>query len=253
MSGTGSDAPRRPRALLWTAVALLALFAAMAVAVGLDPATPFTQRLDDAWRALVGAAPGSGSYRWFLPMTFQYFGELPGVLLVVVVLTGVLALLGRWRSALFLLAVNAIGPGLISQAAKKLVDRPRPAPGLTGGYGPLFPVDQGSFPSGHVCFAAALVVGVAALIPAVHRTTRVAWWAIGGLFTLGVAWQRTLVNAHWLSDTAFGLVGGAGAALLMWWVFWPWLRRDQSRPAWWRRATDPDPNGQVASTGGALG
>ncbi|MNJ04708.1 hypothetical protein D3C73_1655920 [compost metagenome] len=47
-----------------------------------------------------------------------------------------------------------------------------------------------------------------------------------------MVWQRTLINAHWLSDTLFGLVAGVAGALLVWWAFWPLLQRDYGRPVW---------------------
>ena len=44
--------PRRPRALLWWSLGLLAALAAMGVLVALNPASPLTQPIDDAWRAI---------------------------------------------------------------------------------------------------------------------------------------------------------------------------------------------------------
>jgi len=217
--------------MLWWALGLLAVFAAMGAAIAVDPSAPFPQPLDDAWRGLVGVGPDSGAYSWFLPMFFQLFGELPGVFVTVVVIPLALVLIGRWRSALFFLSVIALAPGLLSQAMKNLVDRPRPAADpILGLFEPLFSVDHGSFPSGHSISAAATAVSIAALIPPSRALARRAWWVIGALLMAGMAWQRTLVNAHWLSDTLVGLVTGAGAALLLWWAFWPWLHRDYGRP-----------------------
>jgi len=222
----------RPIALLWWALGLLAAFIVMGVAVGLNPDAPFTQGIDDAWRALVGTSPDSGTYTWFGPMFFQFLGEAPGAIAMMLIPVG-LAVVGRWRSALFFLAASLVSMGLYSQGMKNLVHRPRPAVDeALGLYGPLFQVDHGSFPSGHAVSAAALVFGIAALIPAARRTVRRVWWIVGAALMLGMMWQRTLINAHWLSDTVFGLVAGAAGVLLMWWAFWPWLQRDDGRPVW---------------------
>jgi len=224
--------------MLWWALGLLAVFVAMGIAIAPDPSAPFTQPLDDAWRAVVGVGPDSGAYTWFVPMFFQQLGELPGVIVTVVVLPLALVAVGRWRSALFFVSVTAFGPGLLSQAMKNLVDRPRPAADPTLGlFGPLFSVDHGSFPSGHSISAAALAVSVAALIPPSRTLARRVWWVIGALLMVGMVWQRTLVNAHWLSDTLTGLLTGVAAALLMWWAFWPLLHRDHVRPLPFLRAS----------------
>jgi undecaprenyl-diphosphatase len=208
----------------------------MGIAIAPAPATPFTQPLDDAWRALIGVGADSGAYPRFVTMFFQQFGELPGVVVTVLLIPLALVLVGRWRSAVFFVSVIALGPGLLSQVMKNLVDRPRPIADATLGLsGPLFSVDHGSFPSGHSISAAAFAVSVAALIPPSRTLVRRAWWVLGLLLMLGMAWQRTLVNAHWLSDTLVGLVTRVGAALLMWWAFWPWLHREYGRPISSRR------------------
>ncbi len=224
---------RRPAALLWWSLGLLAAFVAMGVAVGLNPEAPFTQGLDDGWRAFVGAAPDGGAHTWALPMLFQYLGELPGAVLTVILIPLGLVVVGRWRSTLFFLSATLVSAGLLSQGMKNLVHRPRPADDAALGlYAPLFQVDHGSFPSGHAVSAAALVFGIAALIPATRVVARRVWWIVGAVIMLGMMWQRTLINAHWLSDTFFGLVAGAAGVLLMWWAFWPWLQRDYGRPVW---------------------
>lgn len=228
----GRTGIRRPIALLWWALGLLAAFILMGIAVALYPDAPFTQAIDDAWRAAVGVGSDSLAYTWFGPMFFQFLGEAPGAIAMLLIPIA-LAVVGRWRSGLFFLSAALLSMGLYSQGMKNLVHRPRPAADAALGlYGPLFQVDHGSFPSGHAVSAAVLVFGVAALIPATRRTARRVWWIVGAALMLGMMWQRTLVNAHWLSDTVFGLIAGVAGVLLMWWAFWPWLQRDYGRPVW---------------------
>ncbi|GAA2449436.1 phosphatase PAP2 family protein [Agromyces soli] len=229
--------PRRPRALLVLGLSGLAVFVAFAFAVAANVEQPFTQPFDDAWRAFVGLAPGTGGESWALPMFFQYLGELPGAVLTILLIPIWLFVVRRWRSALFFLAAEFGGTLLVSQLVKNLVDRPRPADDVAANlFGPLFQVDHGSFPSGHSVSAGILLVGVAALLPVAKRRW---WWLVGGLIAVGMVWQRTLINAHWFSDAVVGVIGGASATLVLWWAFATLLQRDYGKPLF--RRTTPAP------------
>lgn len=229
----------RPRWMLWTALGLLAVFAALAVGVLAAPDAPWSQGLDDLWRSGIGVGPESALPGFVLAQMFQHLGQLPGAVLMMILLPLVLVLLGRWRSALFVIAVQLAGPGLLSQVTKNLVDRPRPADDAVGGlFGPLVQVDHGSFPSGHSVSMAAIIISVLALIPASAVWVRRIWIVLGVLLAAGMVWQRTLINAHWFTDTCAGLIGGAAVAILLWWAFLPWLRRDQQRRVWFLRKAD---------------
>jgi membrane-associated phospholipid phosphatase len=226
-------APPRPRAMLWTAIGLLAVFVLLAVGVLAAPEAPWSQALDDLWRGAVGVGPDSWLPGFALAQLFQHLGQLPGAVLMFLLLPLFLVLVGRWRSALFVIAVQLAGPGLLSQLTKNLVDRPRPAEDTVAGlFGPLVQVDHGSFPSGHSVSMAALIITVLALIPASAVWARRVWIVLGALLAVGMVWQRTLINAHWFSDTCAGLIGGTAVALLLWWAFLPWLRRDHARRVW---------------------
>jgi undecaprenyl-diphosphatase len=85
----------------------------------------------------------------------------------------------------------------------KAVDlRPRPNGDLWGGIG--------SFPSGHTAYAAVLGVTAGALF---HRT----WvWVCGFAFIAAMALSRTVVGAHWLTDTLAGAACGSALAVLVW-------------------------------------
>jgi undecaprenyl-diphosphatase len=225
--------------MLRGAIVLLAVFLAVGVVMTLGT-RPVVQPLDDWWRGIVGAAPDSSLYHGPVPMLFQYIGELPGAIVAVVVIPLALVVVGRWRSALFFLSSYATMT-LATQVVKNIVDRPRPAPDAAAGlYGPLFTVDHGSFPSGHAATVGVLVVSIAALIPSGRRALRRVWWVVGAVLMVGIVWQRTLVNAHWLTDTLTGLVAGAGCGLLIWWAFWPLLRQDYGRPVRFTDAAKAD-------------
>lgn len=222
---TNSTATKRPRWMLMTGIGALIAFALFAATVAVNPANPFTQAIDDAWRRLVGSdhGPESGP----VPMFFQYLGEGPGALVFAIILPVALLITRRWRSALFIFA-GLVASTFVSQLTKNLVNRPRPAEDLDNGlFGPLFSVDHGSLPSGHSVTAGFVIVAIAALIPQAHRWI---WWIFGAVLAAGMVWQRTLINAHWLSDTIAGLLGGAGVTLILWWAFAPLLDRDRGRP-----------------------
>lgn len=227
--------PRQPRdrRLLWIGVILLALVGVQAIAVASNPESPWTQGIDDIWRAWVGVGPESGAYTWFVPMFFQYLGQLPGIVSVFLLLPLALFLVGRWRSALYVMAVQIAAPGLVSQVLKNTVNRPRPeADDALGLFGPLFHVDHGSFPSGHATSAGALAVILIALIPHATRARTIALFVISAFLIVGMVWQRTLVNAHWITDAVSGVMVGAGVSLVLWWAFEPWLRQDRGRRPW---------------------
>jgi len=228
--GQRAVARRRPRWMLWAGIAALVVFAAFAIHVGLDPRHPFTQPMDDAWRRIIGS---KGPELGIVPMFFQELGEAPGFIVIGLLIPIALLVVGRWRSALFSFVGFGVASTALSQVAKNLVNRPRPAPDLAHHlYGPLFQVDHGSFPSGHAVSVGALIVMVAALIPAGRRLI---WWCISVLLAVGIVWQRTLVNAHWLSDTFSGLLAGSLAVVLVWWAFYPLIQKDYGRPIPWLR------------------
>lgn len=236
-AGEASARPKRPRALLVAGLAGLAVFMAFGFAVAENVEGPFTQPIDDAWRALVGLAPGTGGEIWALPMLFQHLGQIPGAVLTMLLLPAWLFVIRRWRSALFFLTAELVGNFGVSQLTKNLVDRPRPADDPAEGlFGPLFQVDHGSFPSGHAVSTGILVIAVAALLPPAKRLV---WWIVGALLVVGMIWQRTLINAHWLSDALFGIIGGASATLIIWWAFATLLQKDYGKPLFRRAIAAP--------------
>ena len=113
----------------------------------------------------------------------------------------ILVLLRRPWGALFFVACELVSAGIV-QLLKHSFARPRPEEILTAS-------DFGSFPSGHAANAATIAVALFILFPR-------AWVAIAGVvWVLLMAFSRTLMGAHWLSDTAGGALLGAGAALLV--------------------------------------
>ena len=69
-----------------------------------------------------------------------------------------------------------------------------------------------SFPSGHAAYAGATTVALVLLFtrPGSHRPI---WWLIAALATAGMAWSRTYLQLHWLSDAVSGALLGTGVTL----------------------------------------
>lgn len=134
----------------------------------------------------------------------------------VVPLGGCLALVAarRWRSGLYFLTASALSAAIV-QLLKAIFGRLRPEDILVIS-------DHGSFPSGHTANAATIAVAAAIIFPR--------WWValIGAAWALVMAFSRTQVHAHWLSDTLGGVLVGTGAALIVAAAFTLPLARERS-------------------------
>jgi undecaprenyl-diphosphatase len=80
-----------------------------------------------------------------------------------------------------------------------------------------------SFPSGHVAFAAALFTVLGLLLR--HWI----WWAVGAVWVLWMAWGRTYLAAHWLTDVIGGIFLGVAVGILGWAVVETIRRRRVAR------------------------
>ncbi len=143
-------------------------------------------------------------------------------MLVPLAFSGCLCVYGRWRSGLFVFTVAVFGSGVVVPLLKSVAGRPRPPH-------PSVLVSDGSFPSGQVCAAVALVIAVA--VVAFRPRVRTWWWAFGALYVGAMVWSRTWLHTQWLTDALGGVLAGAGTALLLWCAFAPLLRREAIRMA----------------------
>jgi membrane-associated phospholipid phosphatase len=110
----------------------------------------------------------------------------------------------RWR-ALAAFAVAESATPLAVNAVKLVADRKRPAAARVDPFGT-------SFPSGHAAYAGATAVAVVQLAsgggPPGPRS-----WAAAGAAVAAMAWSRTYLQAHWLTDVTAGAMLGGGVAL----------------------------------------
>ncbi|MDT0117355.1 phosphatase PAP2 family protein [Microbacterium sp. PRF11] len=204
--------PQRFRAVV--GVVLIALACGLGAWVFFRGPSPFA--IDVWWNQLFAAAPSEPVYI-FARVMDEVGGHLTAVLIVPLAGAAALFLLRRRWSALYFLAASA-GSALLVQLLKHTFGRARPED-------VLIVSDYGSFPSGHTANAATIAVVAAMLFPR-------AWVRVVGMaWVLLMAFSRTYLHAHWLSDTVGGALVGAGAALVLAAVFSRLRERDEDRLA----------------------
>ncbi|WP_125132744.1 phosphatase PAP2 family protein [Microbacterium sp. 10M-3C3] len=208
------DVVRSWRWQLIVGVALIALSCALGAWVLARGDTPFT--VDAWWDAVL-----AGSSREPVLIAFATFMNAAGgtwIGVYVVPLGGALALViarKPWPAAYFLTASVVSAGGV--QALKHLFGRARPEDILVR-------ADFGSFPSGHTANAGTIAVVAVLLFPRV-------WVLVVGIaWTVLMAFSRTVLHAHWLSDTAGGALIGAGTAFAIAAAFSVVIRQDPATP-----------------------
>jgi membrane-associated phospholipid phosphatase len=205
----------RSRVLLILSIAVPLAVIGDALWVRTDPTGPPWQSLDDWWNGLVGSP--ADSLLWHVA---EFFNRLGGVLGLVLGAVCVVALLvvRRWRSAVYV-CVALAATKLVTDVAKNLGERPRPADLM---------VETGSwaFPSGHVSRMAAVVVVIGVLVVPARHLRR--WWPVAVVLTCAMMLARNWQHAHWLSDVVAGAAVGASVAVFTWWALSPLLDRERA-------------------------
>jgi membrane-associated phospholipid phosphatase len=189
-----------PRRALEVGVAGLAAFTVAAFVI---PATPLAA--DTEWSEWM--LDIQNSLLTNIALVFNSLGRgLGRGLTIAAIAILILVVLRSWLALLAFAIAEAATP-VISSIAKLLVDRPRPPD-------PLVHPSGSSFPSGHAAYAGVTCVALVLLFsrPGVRRRL---WWALAALGILGMAWSRTYLQAHWLSDVVAGSVLGASVALIV--------------------------------------
>ncbi len=215
---SATDRVSRRLPLLAAGITLLAVAACAAVLVRRDlSALPFAG-IDRGWLADVTKLrdrPLTDAFK-----VLSLIGGPAGATIVVSLLAVLLVLARRWRTALFVALVQSCG-STCSDLIKHFVLRLRPPH-------PLVMANIGSFPSGHVITTLGVGLALTAALTSQGRRRRIALASVAAAALLMI-FCRTYLRAHWLSDTVESLLVGSGVALVLWWVFTPWLASDQAR------------------------
>jgi undecaprenyl-diphosphatase len=188
---------------------MLVLVALMAIAV---PAGPLG--VDRSWAEAMHHL--ETPLLTHLALVFNWLGHGLGRAITLALVGALLLLRRRWLALAAFAAAESLAP-LLSTLLKALTDRSRPPDGLIH-------VGGASFPSGHATYAGATCVALVLLF-----TTRGArrrwWWALACLGVVGMAWSRTYLQVHWLTDVVAGALLGTGISLLVFAV-----AQQQARP-----------------------
>lgn len=117
----------------------------------------------------------------------------------------------RRRLSAVWVTLSVAGVGVLNEAVKELVGRPRPQFAEGGAQ-----LGSLSFPSGHASGIACLVTTALVLAwPALSRTAR-RWWTLAAvLLALVVGLSRMWLGVHYLSDVVGGWAFGVGWTLLV--------------------------------------
>lgn len=107
--------------------------------------------------------------------------------------------------ALIAFLVAEVLTSLSSTLLKAVVGRPRPPDGI------VHPVGS-AFPSGHAAYAGATCVALVLLFTAPGPRRRW-WWVVAWVGVAGMAWSRTYLQVHWLTDVIGGAALGIGISL----------------------------------------
>ena len=110
----------------------------------------------------------------------------------------------RWCGLLAFAAAEAATP-LGVNAVKLVVNRERPAGARVDPFGT-------SFPSGHAAYAGATTVALV-LLASERRPPALRMWVAAAAGAAGMAWSRTYLQAHWLTDVTAGALLGSGVSL----------------------------------------
>jgi membrane-associated phospholipid phosphatase len=199
-TGGGRYGLTHPNEAAALGTALLVLVIIGAVVVKSRPA-PFA--VDSAWADVMMTTRRAG-LTFVAEHFFDPLGRFP-LSWLVVALGGVALWRDGRRRAIAVVLIGEVASWATNSLIKTFVDRPRPP-------GALIEASRSSFPSGHAAFAAVTAVVLVGLLVPTGRRAGPA--ILAAALAVAMAWSRTYLLAHWLTDVIGGLCVGAGVGLL---------------------------------------
>ncbi|MEU1971046.1 phosphatase PAP2 family protein [Microbacterium sp. NPDC019599] len=211
--GAADSATRLRIRMLLVGVVLIAASFALGVWITVKGEPPFV--IDAWWNETLAQATAS-PFLLIVSYTMNFLGGgWFGVFAVPILTAVVLIVLRRPWSALYFVSASLAG-ALVVQLMKHIFGRARPDEIIVL-------TDVGSYPSGHVANAATVAVAFAIIFPRL-------WVAlVGAGWVLLMAFSRTYLHAHWLSDTFGGALVGSGVSLALGAGFAVLIAREHAR------------------------
>ncbi len=166
----------------------------------------WTQSVDDAWLSLMEDL----EVPWLLSVAelFHHLGSVP-IALVASVLIAVMFVIARRWWAFWTWFTIVAGARVFSTITKLLVDRPRPVDSLVH-------ESSASYPSAHAMVSgAAMGIGLAVILGTMWPRRNRLILGIGIAYAVVMAWSRTYLRVHWLTDVVGGLLFGSAIVCLV--------------------------------------
>lgn len=163
--------------------------------------------IDAWWADAVSVERGSALYA--VAVFLAQAGDGVGAAACTAILAALCFALRRPRDAGAIITAALFGVAA-SETLKALVLRTRPT-------GQLFDSHGASYPSGHSMGAAAIAISVVLVAIGSERLgRRLTAWIIAAavLWMFAMAWSRTALHVHWVTDTIAGMLLGTAAAVL---------------------------------------
>lgn len=152
------------------------------------------------WNDLMG--DGRSDVGLFLAWIPAVVGGPMWMLVIGLVIVGTFLLL-RWKLAALMVAAAMVTSVILASPLSFLVAKTRPE-------GSLAESVPTSFPSGHTAMAATLAVIFGFMVR--HWIA----WVLGVVWVVLMAWGRTYLQAHWLTDVIAGACLGVIAGSMVW-------------------------------------
>ncbi|MGT2424806.1 phosphatase PAP2 family protein [Amnibacterium kyonggiense] len=205
----GGPVMRIPRVVVAAAAAVLVVM--WTISGALRVARPSPGVIDRGWDAVAGVQREPVLHA--IAEAFAVVGTGVPVLLVTAAVALLVGALRGWSWSAFVVLAG-LASALDVTGMKALSMRSRPDAAFGAGT---------SFPSGHTAGATLLAVVVILLVP------RLAVRIAAASFAIAMAWSRTALHAHWLTDVLAGLLVGTATAVLLHAAWAAMLRRSERR------------------------
>jgi undecaprenyl-diphosphatase len=210
MNRHATEARRRPELAIAATLATIALLAFVVLKLGSEIAEGETNAFDRAaliWvRSHLG---GSSGLRSFM-LDLTALGDTTVLAIIIVLVTGYLAIMRRLRLAGLLVVQTAVGTSLAS-LLKPWFGRLRPdvVPHWVD-------VASASFPSGHAANSAVVYLSLAALAARATPSppARAYLMSTAAMLACGIGLSRVYLGVHWPTDILAGWALGGGWVIL---------------------------------------